>query len=146
MGCEGFLFRRGGGLHRLSRARPATRLGTSYAIIRFHPELQSQEDEMNSIGKIAAAALIALGAGTISAAADDCSGHSHDTGTAVGAVGGGLIGGLASHSVVGGLAGAAVGGLAGNAIARSGDCNHHAVHRTRYSYVDSYGHRHYYYR
>ena len=101
---------------------------------------------MNHIGKIAAAAILALGAGTVSAAADDCSGHSHDTGTAVGAVGGGLIGGLASHSVVGGLAGAAVGGLAGNAIARSGDCNHHAVHRTRYSYVDSYGHRHYYYR
>jgi Glycine zipper len=102
--------------------------------------------KMTHFGKIAAAAVIALGAGTVSAYADSCSGHSHDTGTAVGAVGGGLIGGLASHSVVGGLAGAAVGGLAGNAIARGDDCNHHVVHRTRYSYVDHYGHRHYAYR
>ena len=44
---------------------------------------------MKHIGKIAAAALIALGAGTVSASADACSGHSHDTGTALGAVGGG---------------------------------------------------------
>ena len=61
---------------------------------------------MKRIGMIAAAAMIALGAGTVSASADSCSGHSHDTGTAVGAVGGGLIGGLATHSVVGGLGGA----------------------------------------
>jgi hypothetical protein len=98
---------------------------------------------MNHFGKIAAAAVLALGAGTVSANADACSGHSHDTGTAVGAVGGGLIGGLATHSVVGGLGGAVVGGLAGNAISRSNDCNHHA---RRVSYVDKYGHRHYYYR
>ena len=101
---------------------------------------------MTHLGKIAAAALIALGAGTMSASADACSGRSHDTGTAVGAVGGGLIGGLASHSVVGGLAGAAVGGLAGNAIARSDDCNHHPRARRESYYVDRYGHRHYYYR
>ena len=98
---------------------------------------------MNHFGKIAAAAVLALGAGTVSAYADACSGHSHDTGTAVGAVGGGLIGGLATHSVVGGLGGAVVGGLAGNAISRSNDCNHRA---RRVSYVDKYGHRHYYYR
>jgi outer membrane lipoprotein SlyB len=97
---------------------------------------------MKHMGKIAAAALIALGAGTVSASADDCSGHSHDTGTAVGAVGGGLIGGLATHSVVGGLAGAAVGGLAGNAISRSDDCHRH---RVRTSYIGHDGHRHYRY-
>ena len=67
---------------------------------------------MKQFGKIAAAALLALGAGTISASADACSGHSHDTGTAVGAVGGGLIGGLATHSVLGGLGGAVIGGVA----------------------------------
>jgi hypothetical protein len=99
---------------------------------------------MTHFGKIAAAALIALGAGTVSAYADACSGHSHDTGTAVGAVGGGLIGGLATHSVAGGLGGAVIGGLAGNAISRSNDCNHRTVRRT--SYVDRYGHRHYYVR
>jgi hypothetical protein len=98
---------------------------------------------MSHFGKIAAAALLVLGAGTVSASADSCSGHSHDTGTAVGAVGGGLIGGLASHSVVGGLGGAVVGGLAGTAIARSNDCNHHTVRRSAY-YRDSHGHRHYY--
>jgi hypothetical protein len=98
---------------------------------------------MKHIGKIAAAALLALGAGTVSASADACSGHSHDTGTAVGAVGGGLIGGLATHSVAGGLGGAVIGGLAGNAISRSDDCNHRArAHRESY-YIDRYGHRHY---
>jgi hypothetical protein len=97
---------------------------------------------MNHLGKIAAAAVLALGAGTVSAYADSCSGHSHDTGTALGAVGGGLIGGLASHSVAGGLGGAVVGGFAGNAIARNNDCNHRVVRRSAY-YVDRYGHRHY---
>jgi hypothetical protein len=105
--------------------------------------LGTMEVTMRNLAKIAAAATIALGAGTISASADSCSGHSHDTGTAVGAVGGGLIGGLASHSVVGGLAGAVVGGVAGNAIARSDDCHRHAVRRTSY-YTDRNGHRHYY--
>ena len=100
---------------------------------------------MKNIGMIVAAALLMVGAGTISASADACSGRSHDTGTAVGAVGGGLIGGLATHSVAGGLGGAVIGGLAGNAIARNDDCNHRAapVRRTSY-YVDRNGHRHYY--
>jgi Glycine zipper len=100
---------------------------------------------MKQFGKIAAAALIALGAGTVSASADACSGHDHSTGTAVGAVGGGLIGGLATHSVLGGLGGAVIGGVVGNAVSRSEDCNHH-YYRHRVSYIDSYGHRHYYYR
>src|ERR1700742_3529416 len=101
---------------------------------------------MKNLGKIAAAALIALSVGTVSASADSCSGHNHDTGTAEGAVGGGLIGGLATHSVIGGIGGAVIGGVAGNAIARSDDCNHHArVSRVRHYYTDHDGHRHYYY-
>ena len=97
---------------------------------------------MKHLGLLAAAATLALGIS--SAYADDCSGHSHDTGTAVGAVGGGLIGGLATHSVAGGLGGAVLGGFAGNAISRSNDCNHRTVrHRTAY-YTDSNGRRHYY--
>jgi hypothetical protein len=99
---------------------------------------------MKHIGKIAAAALLALGAGTVSASADSCRGHSHDTGTAVGAVGGGLIGGLATHSVLGGLGGAVIGGVVGNAVSRDQDCSRHH-YRHRVSYVDSYGHRHYRY-
>src|ERR1700757_4452894 len=98
---------------------------------------------MTHFAKFATAAFL-LGAGTTTASADACSGHSHDTGTALGAVGGGLIGGLATHSVVGGLGGAVIGGVAGNAIARSEDCSHHYRHRT--AYIDRYGHRHYYYR
>jgi hypothetical protein len=103
-----------------------------------------KEENMVHIGKIAAAAFIVLGAGTLSAAADACSGRSHDTGTALGAVGGGLIGGLGTHSVAGGLGGAVVGGLAGNAIARNQDCNHNSRVRRESYYIDRDGHRHYY--
>src|SRR5258708_37624194 len=98
---------------------------------------------MNNLAKIAAA-FVMLGAGTTAALADNCSGHSHDTGTALGAGGGALIGGLASHSVVGAVVGGVAGGFAGNAIARSEDCNHRSRHRERDSYyIDRYGHRHY---
>lgn len=80
---------------------------------------------MKHLGLLAAAATLALG---ISAAsADECSGHAHDSDTAVGAVGGGLVGGLATHSVAGGLVGAVVGGVAGNAIGRANDCDHVAA-------------------
>jgi len=96
------------------------------------------EDEMKHIGTIAVATLIVFGAGTITASADECSGHSHGTASALGAGGGALVGGLASHSVVGAVVGGVAGGFAGNAIARSNDCH-------RYSYRDRYGHRHYYY-
>jgi hypothetical protein len=101
---------------------------------------RAKEDEMNRFGKIAAACVFTLGAGTVTASADSCSGHSHDTATALGAGGGALIGGLASHSIVGAVVGGVAGGFTGNAIARSNDC------RRRYSYRDAYGHRHYYYR
>jgi uncharacterized protein YcfJ len=98
---------------------------------------------MKHFARIAAASAFALIAGTMGAAADACSGHSHDTGTILGAGGGALVGGLASHSVAGALVGGVAGGFAGNAIARSSDCNHV---RHRYSYRDRHGHRHYAYR
>lgn len=100
---------------------------------------------MKQILKLGLASALAFGLGGVPAFADNCSGHSHDTGTALGAVGGGLIGGLASHSVAGGVVGAVAGGFAGNAIARSNDCNHRVVRRQHDSYyIDRDGHRHYY--
>ena len=79
---------------------------------------------MRNLTLIAAASALLVFGGANAAFADECSGHSHDTGTALGAVGGAAIGGLASHSVVGAVAGGVVGGFAGNAIARSEDCDH----------------------
>jgi hypothetical protein len=102
-----------------------------------------QEDQMKHFARLAAASAFALIAGTVAASADSCSGHSHETGTLLGAGGGALVGGLASHSVVGAVVGGVAGGFAGNAIARSSDC-HHARHR--YSYHDRDGHIHYAYR
>ncbi|MGH6827842.1 MAG: glycine zipper domain-containing protein [Rhizomicrobium sp.] len=93
---------------------------------------------MKRFAKIAAASLILFGAGTMGAFADECSGHSHYTGTVLGAGGGALLGGLASHSVTGAVVGGVAGAFAGNAIARSNDCH-------RYSYRDRRGRRHYYY-
>ena len=54
-----------------------------------------------------------------------------------------LIGGLATHSVVGGLAGAVVGGVAGNAIARDNDCSHQAYENRKQSeaYDEGYADR-----
>ena len=46
---------------------------------------------MKRITTIAAAAMLALAAGTISASADDCSGHDHSTGTVLGAGGAGIV-------------------------------------------------------
>ena len=98
---------------------------------------------MRNFTKFAAVAVIAFGAGTIPALADGCSGHSHDTGTAIGAGGGAVIGGLATHSVVGAVVGGVAGGFAGNAIARSEDCNHRTVHyyHGRRYYTDRDGNR-----
>ena len=62
---------------------------------------------MKRLARIAAAAAIALGAGTMTATAA-CNGDA-STETALGAGSGALVGGLASHSLVG----AAVGGVAG---------------------------------
>ena len=64
-------------------------------------------------GLIAGAALLALGFGTSSAWADDC----HDGragGTVLGAIAGGVLGGVASHGNGAAIAGGAIfGGLAG---------------------------------
>jgi uncharacterized protein YcfJ len=101
---------------------------------------------MNSFGKIVAATALLTSFGTVSAYADSCSGRNHDSGTAVGAVGGAAIGGLASHSIVGAVVGGVAGGLAGNAISRSNDCNRRVSNaRERHYRVDRDGHRHYYY-
>jgi surface antigen len=74
-------------------------------------------------GLIAGVALLALGAGTSGAWADDC--HSdHAAGTVFGAIAGGLIGGAVSHGHGGAIVGGAIlGGLAGNAISRDIDCD-----------------------
>ncbi|HXC56652.1 MAG TPA: hypothetical protein VNU97_15240 [Rhizomicrobium sp.] len=73
-------------------------------------------------GLIAGAALLALCAGTSGAWADDC--HSdHATGTVLGAIAGGLIGGAASHGNGAAIAGGVIGGgLIGNAMSRDIDC------------------------
>jgi len=101
--------------------------------------------------RIAVAAAFALGLGTLSASADYCSGHSHTGATVGGAVGGGLIGGLASHgnglAIVGG---AVAGGLIGNAVARDHDCREYHAGRGYYHNRRYYAHRrwerdHYYY-
>ena len=85
--------------------------------------------------RLLAAAAIAIAASTVAGQADSCSGHSHTTGTVLGAVGGGAIGSAASHGSLGGvLAGAAIGGLAGNAISRDIDCRHRYRHHSRYYY------------
>lgn len=97
---------------------------------------------MNRFALIAAASAFLTIGGVGAAFADDCSGHSHDTGTAVGAVGGAAIGGLASHSIAGAVVGGVVGGVAGNAIARDQDCGDHqarAEDRDRHqAYNDGY--------
>ena len=93
------------------------------------------------ITRLAGVVAILLGAAIAGAQADSCSGHSHTTGTVVGAVGGGAIGSAVSHGSLGGvLAGAAIGGLAGNAVSRDMDCRHNYSHRRSY-----YHHRHYRY-
>ena len=73
--------------------------------------------------KFAFVVTFVFGLSTVPADADYCSSHSHAGATVAGAVGGGVIGGLASRgngaAIVGG---AVVGGLIGNAIARDRDC------------------------
>jgi uncharacterized protein YcfJ len=94
-----------------------------------------------TIGKTIAAAAFALGIST-AAQADSCSGHSHTTGTVLGAVGGGLIGSQVVHGAGGVVGGAVLGGLAGNAISRDIDCRHRYYRHSRYYY--RHGRRYYY--
>jgi len=109
--------------------------------------------------KLFALAALALSVTTMQAQAANCQGR-RDTGTAVGAIGGGLVGNAATHGNTGGtIAGAVIGGLAGNAIGGS-DCEQRE-HDSRYYegrhqrhrhydergvafYYDRYGQRHYY--
>ena len=97
-----------------------------------------------------AVAVLALMGGTTAASADGCSGRSHNTGTVLGAVGGGLIGNAITHgSAVGVVGGAVAGGLAGNAIERGSDCNNGRSDRRydrnhRAYYYDRHNRRHYY--
>jgi len=108
---------------------------------------------MNRLAKITAAAVIALGAGTVSASAA-CDGDA-STETVLGAGSGALVGGLASHSIVGAAVGGVAGGLIGNTIGHSNnraDCRRaaraHAYRETRRErddyYIDRDGRRHYY--
>jgi uncharacterized protein YcfJ len=98
------------------------------------------------------AALI-LGVATSSAEATNCQGR-RDTGTAVGAVGGGLLGNGLSHGSAGGtIAGAVIGGVAGN-VMNGSNCREREAYRyaprRHYDrngvayYYDRDGHRHYY--
>ena len=95
---------------------------------------------------------LAIGVTSLDAEAAGCSGR-RNTGTAIGAVGGGILGSAASQGGLGGtVAGAVVGGVAGNVIAGS-NC-HHRAPRYRAArhydkrgvafYYDRYGRRHYY--
>jgi uncharacterized protein YcfJ len=87
------------------------------------------------------------------AEAANCQGR-RDTGTAVGAIGGGLVGNSASHGSAGGtIAGAVIGGVAGNLIGGSNCSDSHtrrAEPRRHYDkhgvafYYDRKGRRHYY--
>jgi surface antigen len=80
--------------------------------------------QMSKVLKVTAAALMLVGVSATGALADACSGRDHTTGTVLGAAGGGIIGGLASHgNGLGIIGGALLGGLAGNAISRDMDCD-----------------------
>lgn len=105
---------------------------------------------MKRLAKIAAAAAIALSAGTVTASAA-CNGDA-STETVLGAGSGALVGGLASHSIVGAAVGGVAGGLIGNSIGHANnraDCRR-AAHARAYRhehaayYVDHNGVRHYY--
>ena len=108
---------------------------------------------MNRLANIAAIAVIALGAGTLSAAAA-CN-NDASTETVLGAGSGALVGGLASHSIVGAAVGGVAGGLIGNTIGHSNnraDCRRAArsqsYRESRRDHDDYYvgrdGRRHYY--
>lgn len=94
-----------------------------------------------NIGKILALAALAASV-TAGAAHANCEGRK-TTGTLVGAGAGGLLGDAVTHgSAVGVIGGAVVGGVAGHHIAASG-CHRAYRHHAAY-YYDRYHHRHYY--
>lgn len=70
--------------------------------------------------------------------------HRKVVGTAAGAGGGALIGGLAGHSAAGALIGAAGGAVVGNQVARTKcyprhSAHHHHRHAHHYGYYAPYG-------
>ena len=104
--------------------------------------------------KLIALAALALGVTTIQAQAANCQGR-RDTGTAVGAVGGGLVGNATTRGSAGGtIAGAIIGGVAGNVIGGNNceqqrdtsqyDRRRHYDNRGVAFYYDRNGRRHYY--
>ena len=108
---------------------------------------------INRHGKACVLAALVLGIASTSAEAANCQGR-RDTGTAVGAIGGGLLGNGLSHGSAGGtIAGAVIGGVAGNVIQGS-NCREtrtsRYVPRRHYDergvafYYDRNGYRHYY--
>ena len=105
---------------------------------------------MKNMARIAAAAVIALGVGTVTASAA-CNGDA-STETVLGAGSGALVGGLASHSIVGAAVGGVAGGLIGNSIGHANnraDCRRAARarasnHEHAAYYIDHNGVRHYY--
>jgi outer membrane lipoprotein SlyB len=114
---------------------------------------------MKTLAKMAAAAAILLGAGTISASAA-CN-NDASTETVLGAGSGALVGGLATNSIGGALVGGVAGGVIGNVIGHSNnreDCRRAAARREyrrervreqrgqETYYLDREGRRHYYYR
>jgi osmotically inducible lipoprotein OsmB len=72
-----------------------------------------------------------LAAPSLASASDACGQHAHDrrvAGTALGAVGGALIGQAFSHNTAGTVIGGAGGAVVGNQVART-SCDHpHATH------------------
>jgi hypothetical protein len=90
---------------------------------------------MKTIQNVAAASLLLLALGTVSAEAA-CDGDA-STETVLGAGSGAVVGGLASHSVVGAAVGGVAGGVIGNAIGHSNnreDCRRQAYdQRDRYA-------------
>ncbi len=108
---------------------------------------------MKRLAMITAAAMLALGAGTVSASAA-CN-NDASTETVLGAGAGAAVGGLASNSIGGALIGGVAGGLIGNTIGHSNnreDCRRAAARReirrerSQNYYLDREGRRHYYYR
>jgi osmotically inducible lipoprotein OsmB len=93
---------------------------------------------LTRIAKLAAISVVALGT-AVSAASADCDHKA--AGTAIGAVGGGVVGNVITHgSLVGTVAGAVGGGLIGHSVAH---CNSHYYHH-RTGYYDRYHHWHRY--
>lgn len=92
--------------------------------------------------KLIAVSMLALGTGIATANAD-C-GSAKATGTAVGAVGGGVLGNVITHgSFVGTAIGAVGGGLIGHSVGRDNGC-HRRYHHYRTGYYDRYHHWHHY--